>query len=84
MDRKIVAVFYVPTMDMLADKLTKALAKDRHHNHAERIGLDLCLAYSCTNCKTQFDTIALLNNHTAEVNHGEVFTVNAKKRKYES
>jgi len=37
----VITVSYVPTTDMLADGLTKPLARDIHTDHCRRLGLKL-------------------------------------------
>lgn len=80
-DKGIVSVFYVPTSEMLADGFTKPLPKERHHDHAERLGIDLQLVYSCANCRAHFDTKGELDVHSASHDHGRIYRVDEKKRK---
>ena len=81
-DKNIVKVVYVPTEDMLADGLTKPLTKERHYRHLEKLGLDLQLTYNCGKCRLDFMSKADLDEHVASQKHGDLFTINGRKRKY--
>ena len=80
-DKRIVEVVYVPTSDMLADGFTKPLTKDRHHMHAEKLGMDLQLTFTCANCRAEFPFKSDLDVHITENNHGQVFQIEDRKRK---
>jgi len=40
-NERVITVAYVPTVDMLADGLTKPLSRDTHSDHCLRMGLRL-------------------------------------------
>ena len=80
-EKGIITVVYVPTSQMLADGFTKPLAKDRHYNHDEKLGIDLQLLYACANCRAQFATKGDLDIHISENDHGHIYRVDGRKRK---
>ena len=79
-EKGIVNVIYVPTSQMLADGFTKALPKDRHHDHAEKLGIDLQLLYACANCRPQFPLKSDLDVHANLHDHGQIYRVDGKRK----
>ena len=77
-DKRIVEVVYVPTSNMLADGFTKPLTKDRHHLHAEKLGIDLLLTFTCANCRAEFLSKSDLDAHMVAYQHGNVYRIDEK------
>ena len=80
-DKSIVKVIHIPTTEMLADGLTKPLSKERHHHHAERMGLDLNLLYTCGTCKSVFHSKNDFDTHIAAKGHDDEFTIGGKGKR---
>lgn len=66
---------------MLADGFTKALPKDRHHNHAEKLGIELQLLYACANCCAQFPSKSDLDVHANLHDDGQIYGVDGKRKR---
>ena len=80
-DKSIVKVIHISTTEMLADGLTKPLSIERHHHHAEHMGLDLNLLYTCGTCKSVFHSKNDFDNHIAVQGHDDEFTIGGKKKR---